>query len=73
MFDADKFTQIWLLVRDDYPSLSDRAVKILLPSVTTYMCETGFSAVAVMKIKHQSNDIKKGATSCHFISEASIW
>jgi len=54
MFDADKFTQIWLLVRDDYPSLSDRAVKVLLPSVTTYMCETGFSAVAVMRTKYQS-------------------
>jgi hypothetical protein len=43
----------WLFVEDDYPSLSDRAVKVLLPFVTTYLGGNEFSAVAVMK-KYQS-------------------
>jgi hypothetical protein len=53
MFKEKKSPQFWLLVKEKYPSLSDKAVKILLPFVTTYLGETGFSAVAVMKTKHR--------------------
>jgi hypothetical protein len=35
MFDSDKLPQSWMLVKNNYPSLSDKAVKVLLPSVTT--------------------------------------
>jgi hypothetical protein len=51
MFDADKLSQFQLLVRIDYSSLSDKAVRFLLHFVATYLCETGFSALAVMKTK----------------------
>jgi len=37
MSDADKLPQFWLLVKSDYPSLSDKAVKVLLPFVITFM------------------------------------
>jgi len=30
-FDADKLPQLWLLVKDDYPSLSAKALKLSLP------------------------------------------
>jgi hypothetical protein len=36
MFHADKLPQFLLLVKIDYPSLSGKAVKVLLPFVTTY-------------------------------------
>jgi len=53
MLDADKDPQFWLLLKNDYPSLSDKVMKVLLPFVTTYMCETEFpaaaAAAAVMK------------------------
>jgi hypothetical protein len=48
MFDADKLVQFLLLVTNDYPSLSREVVKVLLHFVTTDLCETGFSAVAIM-------------------------
>jgi hypothetical protein len=48
MFDADKRTQIWLLV-EKTNSLLQTTVKVLLPFVTKYLRETGFSAVAIMK------------------------
>jgi hypothetical protein len=37
MFDADKLPQSWLLVKNDYPVLSDIATKISLPFVTAYL------------------------------------
>jgi hypothetical protein len=39
---------------NDYPTLSEKAIKILLPFMTTDLCETGFSVVVVMKPKYQS-------------------
>jgi len=52
MFGADKLPLILLLVKSEYPSLSHKAIKVLLPSVITHLCETGFSVVAVMKTKY---------------------
>jgi hypothetical protein len=36
-------------MKNDYPSLSGKVIKVSLHFVTAYLCETGFSAVAVMK------------------------
>jgi hypothetical protein len=52
MFDADKLPQFWLLVKNECQNLSDKALKVFLPSVATYLCKTGFSAVAFMKTKY---------------------
>jgi hypothetical protein len=40
MCDADELPQFWLLVKNDYPSLSEKAMKFLLPIATTSSCET---------------------------------
>lgn len=40
------------IVMSEYPSLSTRAVKILLPLSTTYCYECGFSALFQLKTKH---------------------
>jgi hypothetical protein len=45
MIDVDKLAQYWLLVENDCPSLSDKAIQVLLTFVTTYMYKTGFAAV----------------------------
>lgn len=34
--------------------MSQKAVKILIPFATTYLCETGFSALAAIKSKYRS-------------------
>jgi hypothetical protein len=52
--------------------LSDKAIKVLLP-VTSYLCETGLSSVAVIKKKSIWVDSRKGTASCHFIIETAIW
>jgi hypothetical protein len=48
-FHEDKLPQLSLLVKINYPSLSDKAMKVLFRFVITYLSKTGFSAVAVMK------------------------
>jgi len=35
MFDAYKLPHFWLLVKNDYPALSDKALKVLIPFMTT--------------------------------------
>ncbi|KAM4604703.1 SCAN domain-containing protein 3-like [Polymixia lowei] len=41
----------WIVVSKEYPHLAMRAVKLLLPFTTTYLCESGFSIVATTKTK----------------------
>jgi hypothetical protein len=49
IFDADKLPQFSLLVKTYYSSLSDKAIKVILPSVTKYLCKTGISDATVIK------------------------
>uniref|UniRef100_A0A1B0A569 HAT C-terminal dimerisation domain-containing protein n=1 Tax=Glossina pallidipes TaxID=7398 RepID=A0A1B0A569_GLOPL len=44
----------WLRVKNDFLALRNKALEILLPFVTSYLCETGFSTVAVIKTKYRS-------------------
>ncbi|KAE8280227.1 Zinc finger MYM-type protein 6 [Larimichthys crocea] len=41
----------WVAVSKEYPCLALRAVKLLLPFTTTYLCESGFSILATTKTK----------------------
>jgi hypothetical protein len=40
IFDEDKIAQFWLLVKNDYPTLSDTTVKVLFSFVTANLSET---------------------------------
>ncbi|MBN3295005.1 ZBED5 protein, partial [Amia calva] len=44
----------WIQQHSKYPALSDKAVRFLLPFVNTYLCEKGFSSLAVIKTKYRS-------------------
>ena len=54
VFDAGPLEKFWLQVKDEYPSLSTKAIVILLRFATSYLCESGFSSVAVLKTKYRS-------------------
>jgi hypothetical protein len=51
-FGSMEVTKFWLLIKDEYPLLSAKARRILLPIVTAYLCKAGFLAVAVKKSKY---------------------
>lgn len=52
--DENNIVTFWLRVKDDFPTLTNKALEILLPFVTSYLCKTGFSTVAVLKTKYRS-------------------
>ncbi|XP_025413392.1 protein FAM200A-like [Sipha flava] len=47
----DKF---WIEVHSEYEVLSEKALGVLLPFPSTYLCESGFSAVTATKTKYQN-------------------
>ena len=44
----------WLSVETEFPSLSIRAMQVLIPFTSTYLCECGFSALTLIKNKYRS-------------------
>lgn len=54
-FTEVSFSLFWCsAVMSEYPSLATRAVKILLPFSTAYLCECGFSALVQLKTKNRN-------------------
>ncbi|XP_073328897.1 zinc finger BED domain-containing protein 5-like [Pagrus major] len=53
-FTAHTLSEFWIGVEREYPLIGQRALYILLPFATSYLCEIGFSAVASLKTKYRS-------------------
>jgi hypothetical protein len=53
-FGSTELTEFWISIKDEYPLLSDKAQWILIQFSTSYLCEAGFSAVAVIKSKYKA-------------------
>ena len=51
---APSLASFWIKVKAEYPELSDIALKTLLPFPSTYLCETGFSTMSVIKTKYRN-------------------
>ncbi|MGH0155314.1 UNVERIFIED_CONTAM: hypothetical protein FKN15_031073 [Acipenser sinensis] len=44
----------WLSVGSEFHELTDRALKALILFSSTYLCESGFSALTAIKTKYRS-------------------
>jgi len=53
-FSSYSLLGFWNSIKDEYPEVSNKALRILIPFATLYLCEAGFSAVAVLKSKYRS-------------------
>lgn len=53
-FRKQTLLDFWIKQHNEYPVLSDKAIRILLPFATTYLCEKGFSSLVVIKTKYRS-------------------
>ena len=53
-FEASILSSFWLHCQSDFPKISTRATKFLLPFCTSYLCERGFSAMLAIKSKYRS-------------------
>ena len=47
-------SHFWLYVKNEYPLLSEKAMKILIQFSTTYLCEKTFSSVTAIKTRYRS-------------------
>ena len=50
-FNSKSLGEFWCSLREAYPRLVKRAMEALIPFATTYLCESGFSALVTMKTK----------------------
>ena len=53
-FQNESLIQFWMNLSGEYEALYCKAMQVLLPFVTSYLCETGFSAMTAMKIKYRA-------------------
>lgn len=53
-FSQKSLTDFWIHTLSEYPDLSDKALRFLMPFPTTYLCEAGFSALVALKTKYRN-------------------
>jgi hypothetical protein len=68
LFKNKSHVQFWCLTRTEYPRIADRAIKMIMPFPSTYVCESSFSTMSVMKTKARnrldiSSDMRVALTS----------
>ena len=51
-FSQKSLDEFWLSVCKSYPRISDKAIKIMLPFASSWLCEYGFSALTEIKSKN---------------------
>ncbi|KAL4148803.1 hypothetical protein QTP88_002956 [Uroleucon formosanum] len=54
VFKESSLSSFWLSIRQDYPEISDSALRPLMLFSTTYLCEKGFSAYVYTKNKYRN-------------------
>ncbi|KAJ8001210.1 hypothetical protein DPEC_G00191970 [Dallia pectoralis] len=47
-------TRFWLSVESEFRQISTKAMQVLIPFTSTYLCECGFSALTMIKNKYRS-------------------
>ena len=54
LFNEKSFTEFWPLMCDSYPKVTKKAIQGILPFVSTYLCESGFSTLLQIKTKQRN-------------------
>uniref|UniRef100_A0A8D9EPM7 SCAN domain-containing protein 3 n=1 Tax=Cacopsylla melanoneura TaxID=428564 RepID=A0A8D9EPM7_9HEMI len=53
-FEENEISTFWIRTGNEYPLLSEKALRILVPFATTYRCESGFSTMVTLKTKSRN-------------------
>ena len=54
LYNSNSLISFWVKARSQFPLIGCKALRVLVPFATSYLCEAGFSAVAVMKSKYRN-------------------
>ena len=53
-YEEKLLSQFWVVMKDSYPKTAEKALHILIPFVSTYLCESGFSSLLQIKSKQRN-------------------
>lgn len=67
LFETSELDEFWLKIENQYSELSKKAINKLLQFSTTYLCETAFSTLTLIKTK-QRNRLDAGKATILAIS-----
>ena len=60
IYNPDSLISFWVEARSEFPFVGCKALRVLVPFATSYLCEAGFSVVAAIKSKYRSKiDIER--------------
>ena len=63
-FSSMSVTKFWIKSLQSYSVLTEIALHLILPFPTTYLCETGFSSLLVIKSKYRSGLVAENDMRC---------
>ncbi|XP_060616127.2 protein FAM200C-like isoform X1 [Anolis sagrei] len=63
-FSTMPVTKFWINCLQSYPVLSETVLRLLLPFPTTYLCETGFSSLLVIRSKFRGRLVVEDYLRC---------
>ncbi|KRX26755.1 Zinc finger BED domain-containing protein 5 [Trichinella nelsoni] len=53
-FESMPLENFWMKLQAEYPKISSQSLRILVPFSSTYLCETGFSALMTLNTQHRN-------------------
>ncbi|KAM4697774.1 zinc finger BED domain-containing protein 5-like [Rhinophrynus dorsalis] len=63
-FSSMSVNKFWIKCLQSYPVLSEIVLRLLLPFPTTYLCETAFSSLLIIKCKYRSRLVAEDDLRC---------
>ena len=54
LYVSSSLETFWCSVQTEYPALAKRALQVLVPFATTWLCESGFSSLIYFKYKYRN-------------------
>ena len=56
LYNPNSLISFWVKALSEFPFVGRKALRVLVPFATSYLCEVGFSSVAVIKAQKSSID-----------------
>lgn len=53
-FENRPLAEFWCGIQEEYPEMTRKAISVLLPFISTYLCEAGFSSYVSTKTKYRN-------------------
>ena len=73
-YEEKLLSQFWIAMKDSYPKTTEKAPHILIPFVSTYLCESGFSSLLQIKSKQRNRlDVEDDLRCALFQTAPRIW